>query len=331
MTRRCIALLSGGLDSMLAIRIMQRMDIEVEAINFKTMFTCCQDASAQAARDLGVKLTVLQTEEDYLDLIKNPEFGYGKGANPCVDCRIYMFKKAKRYMEQTGASFIISGEVVGQRPMSQKKQDLDIISCHSDLEGLLLRPLSAKLLPPTLPEREGWVDREKLYDIQGRSRKQLIKLAHEFELKEIPTPSTGCSLTEPLFSRKVFDLFQIEDSKEMWDYELLKIGKHYRFDNQTKVIVARNEEEYYQLQYFHEIPESRSEAFIDPDDFAGPGAIIAGPLTDQSLDYACGLVLRFANSAGGHCRVRIRTRDSDSVRRAVLTDDARTAETVATV
>ena len=144
---------------MLAIRIMQAQGIEVEALNFKTMFTCCQDLSAQAAHRLGVRLTVVSQEDDYLELIKNPRFGYGKGANPCVDCRIYMFERAQKFMEQIGADFIVSGEVVGQRPMSQKRRDLDVISHQSGLEDLLLRPLSAKLLLPTLPERKGLVDR----------------------------------------------------------------------------------------------------------------------------------------------------------------------------
>ena len=167
---RCVTLLSGGLDSMLAIRIMQAQGIEVEALNFKTMFTCCQDLSAQAAHRLGVRLTVVSQEDDYLELIKNPRFGYGKGANPCVDCRIYMFERAEKFMEQIGADFIVSGEVVGQRPMSQKRRDLDVISHQAGLEDLLLRPLSAKLLLPTLPERKGLVDRERLYAFQGRSR-----------------------------------------------------------------------------------------------------------------------------------------------------------------
>ena len=151
---RCLALLSGGLDSMLAIRLMQEQGIEVEAINFKTIFTCCQDTAAKAARDLGVRLTIIGQEDDYLDLVRKPMFGYGKGANPCIDCRIYMFERARLAMDQLGASFVVSGEVLGQRPKSQKRRDLEIIAFHSDLEDLLLRPLSAKLLPPTRPERE---------------------------------------------------------------------------------------------------------------------------------------------------------------------------------
>ena len=188
---RCVVLLSGGLDSMLAIRIMQEQGIEVEALNFKTMFTCCQDTSAQAARALNVPITVVGQEEDYLDLIREPQFGYGKGANPCVDCRIYMFQRAYKFMETVDAQFIVSGEVVGQRPMSQKRSDLKVIANYSGLEDLLLRPLSAKVLEPTKPERDGLVDREKLYDFQGRSRKGLIALAREFGFSEdmIPTPS----------------------------------------------------------------------------------------------------------------------------------------------
>ncbi|MFT5527398.1 MAG: tRNA-specific 2-thiouridylase, partial [Pirellulaceae bacterium] len=240
---RCVALLSGGLDSMLAIRLMQEQGIEVEALNFKTIFTCCQDLSAHAARDIGVRLTVVGQEDDYLELIKKPQFGYGKGANPCVDCRIYMFEKAKVFMEQVDAKFIISGEVMGQRPMSQKRKDLAIISEKSDLEDLLLRPLSAKIMEPTLPEREGWVDREKLYGFFGRSRKGLIRLAHELGLKDIPTPSTGCSLTEPQFSRTVHDLIRNEPEKGRWDFELLNIGRHFRLDKQTKVVVGRDQTE----------------------------------------------------------------------------------------
>ena len=190
------ALLSGGLDSMLAIRLMQQQDIEVEGLNFKTIFTCCQDQAGQAARQLGIQLTVVGQDDDYLELIKKPQFGYGRGANPCVDCRIYMFQIAKTYMEQTDAQFIVSGEVVGQRPMSQKRRDLNVISHHSELDDRLLRPLSAKLLPPTWPEREGLVDRQQLFDFSGRGRKGLIALAKRFGFKEIPSPSTGCALTE---------------------------------------------------------------------------------------------------------------------------------------
>ena len=290
---RCVTLLSGGLDSMLAIRIMQDQGIEVEALNFKTMFTCCQDLSAQAAHRLGVRLTVVSQEDDYLELIKNPRFGYGKGANPCVDCRIYMFERAEKFREQIGADFIVSGEVVGQRPMSQKRRDLDVISQQSGLEDLLLRPLSAKLLLPTLPERKGLVDRDRLYAFQGRSRKGLIRLAKAYGLDEVPTPSTGCALTEPLFGKKVHDLIQIQVDPQPWDFQLVKIGRHFRFDNQTRVILGRNEAENHQLEYSHRLPEATSTALLDPENFSGPVALVSGPPTEQAIEFALALVLRY--------------------------------------
>ena len=279
---------------MLAVRIMQEHGVEVEGLNFKTIFTCCQDQAGQAAHELGVRLTVLAQEDDYLDLVKYPVFGYGKGANPCVDCRIYMFERAKVFMEQIGAQFIVSGEIVGQRPMSQKRRDLEVIAFHSRLEDVLLRPLSAKLLPPTLPEREGWVDRQKLYAIRGRSRKELIELAAKYGLKSVPSPSTGCALTEQLFALKVHDLINFDPASQKWDFEMLKLGRHFRFDSSTKVIVGRREAENEQLEYMYRLPESHASAMLFPENFTGPRTIVIGALTDESLEYAVGLVMRYS-------------------------------------
>ncbi len=327
MTKRCVVLLSGGLDSMLAVRIMQEQGIEVEALNFKTVFTCCQDQSAQKARDLGVRLTVVGQEDDYLDLVKKPQFGRGKGANPCVDCRIYMFEKAKRFMHQIGADFIVSGEVAGQRPMSQKRRDLDRIAYHSDLDDLLLRPLSAKLLRPTLPEREGWVDREQLYNIEGRSRKRLIALAKKYGLKEIPSPSTGCSLTEPKFSKKVFDLIDSPGESRRWDFELLKIGRHFRFDSHTKVVLGRDETENEQLRYAHQLPDAASSAVIVPENFAGPRALVIGPRTDEAIEFAASLMLRYAREYDpDNALVRV----DDQVINAAKNERAQALATIAT-
>jgi tRNA-specific 2-thiouridylase len=208
-----------------------------------------------------------------------------------------MFQGAKRFMEQIGAQFIVSGEVVGQRPMSQKKRDLDVISFHSELEDLLLRPLSAKLLPPTLPERNGWVDRSRLYGIKGRGRRELIALGEKYGLKNIPTPSTGCALTEPLFSQKVHDLINFDLDAERWDFELLKIGRHFRFDEQTKVIVGRDETDNEQLDYMYRLPEAKAGAMLYPENFMGPRVVVTGPLTDASLDFAIGLIMRYSKQA----------------------------------
>ena len=326
---RCVTLLSGGLDSMLAIRIMQAQGIEVEALNFKTMFTCCQDLSAQAAHRLGVRLTVVSQEDDYLELIKNPRFGYGKGANPCVDCRIYMFERAEKFMEQIGADFIVSGEVVGQRPMSQKRRDLDVISHQSGLEDLLLRPLSAKLLLPTLPERKGLVDRERLYAFQGRSRKGLIRLAKAYGLDEVPTPSTGCALTEPLFGKKVHDLIQIQVDPQPWDFQLVKVGRHFRFDDQTKVILGRDQTENQQLEYSHRLPEATSTALFDPESFSGPVALLSGPPTDEAIEFALGLVLRYGTKTSETDNtVSVSIGEETTMRLATAHPEATAAETI---
>lgn len=331
MTVRCVALLSGGLDSMLAIRLMQQQGIEVEAVNFKTIFTCCQDQAGQAARDLGVRLTVLKQEDDYLELLRYPKFGYGKGANPCVDCRIYMIEKAKRFMEHIGARFIVTGEVVGQRPMSQKRHDLDVVEHHSNCDDLLLRPLSAKLMPPTLPEREGWVDRDKLYGFRGRSRKELIQLAKQLDLPVIPTPSTGCALTEPGFGFKVFDLLEHTTSDDRWEFELLKVGRHFRFNEQTKIVVGRNETENDQLHYMHQLPDARSSASLFPENFIGPRSLVIGPPHEEAIDFAAALILRYSKRyEADNAMIRVETETGRSLLRARPIPEALTIPTIAT-
>ncbi len=327
---RAVVLLSGGLDSQLAVRILQEEGIEVEALNFKTIFTCCQDQAGQTARDLGVRLTVIGQDDDYLDLIKKPQFGRGKGANPCVDCRIYMFRKAKTFMEEVGARFIASGEVVGQRPMSQKRSDLDVIAYHSDLDGLLLRPLSAKLLPPTLPEREGWVDRERLYGIGGRGRKELLELAKKFGLRHVPSPSTGCALTEVQFSRKVFDVLKHAPEANRWEFELLKIGRHFRYDAQTKVVVGRREEENAHLEYMHAHPDAGESSLLIPENFLGPSALLLGPAKSDAVEFAVGLLVRYGKTET--CtdpRVRLERQGQTEVLDAAPHPAALAAETIA--
>ncbi|HUG68527.1 MAG TPA: hypothetical protein VMM76_12310, partial [Pirellulaceae bacterium] len=225
-----------------------------------------------------------------------------------------------------GADFIVSGEVAGQRPMSQKRRDLDRIAYHADLEDLLLRPLSAKLLRPTLPEREGWVDREQLYNIEGRGRKRLIALARKYGLKAIPTPSTGCSLTEPKFSKKVFDLIKSPGESRRWDFELLKIGRHFRFDAQTKVILGRDEAENDQLQYAHQLPDAASTAAFVPENFAGPRALLIGPRTDEAIAFAASLMLRYSRDYdSGNALVRV----DDQIINAAESERAKSIETIA--
>lgn len=289
MNRKAVVLLSGGLDSTLAVKILQKQGIEIEAINFQTMFGCCKDDARQVAYELGIKFTMLPVGMDYVEIVKNPKYGVGKGINPCVDCRIYMFKMAKKLMETIGASFLISGEVLGQRPMSQRFDCFETIERDSGLEGLIVRPLSAKLLEPSMPEKEGVVNREALYDIQGRSRAKLLRLAREFGMENPPTPSTGCALTEPEFAKKVRDIFQHMEDYERWQFEVLKIGRHFRIDAETKLILGKDAGENEYLEYLH----PRETTLLTPINFSGPSALLIGPLTDMKLREASKILLSY--------------------------------------
>ena len=323
MKTRAIVLLSGGLDSMLAIRILQEQDVEVEAINFQTLFTCCKNTAAQAARQLGVRMTVIGQEDDYLEVVRKPKHGYGKGANPCVDCRIYMFEAARRYADDVGAEVIASGEVLGQRPMSQKRKDLLLIANSCGLEDRLLRPLSAKLLPPTKAEREGHIDRDRLYDFWGRGRKGLIALAKQFGFKDIPSPSTGCSLTETSFAPKVHDLIQLDAGSMRWDFELLNTGRHLRINEETKIVVGRREAENQVLAEMFRRPDCRASLFLEPENFAGPSLMVLGPDTAENERLAGGMLLRYAKEYSiGEARAKLSRPNGESSSVLVEPDEA---------
>ncbi len=252
MNKKAIAMLSGGLDSILAVRLVQEQGIEIHAINFLTIFcTCthkgCQHAATQAAKQLNIPLKVLNITEEYLEIIKKPKHGYGSNMNPCIDCRIFTFGMAKKYMEEIGASFIITGEVLGERPMSQRRDAILLIEKEVGLKGRILRPLSAKLFDPTLAEKEGIVDREKLLEISGRSRKPQIELAKNFNINDYPCPAGGCLLTDPGFAKRIRDLL---DHNELIldNVRLLKFGRHFRLSEEAKLVVGRDEGENGELE-----------------------------------------------------------------------------------
>ena len=291
--RKAVALFSGGLDSMLAIRILQEQGFEVEALNIRTIFDCCKVPAAQAATDLGVRVTVLSVGDDYLDVLRHPRHGYGKAFNPCVDCRGYMGRMARQLMEEIGACVVITGELLGQRPNSQKRPQLDIVAREAGLRGRLLRPLSAKLLPPTIPETEGLIDREKLYDFTGRSRKPLIELAEELGITEIPTPSPGCALTEKTFAPRVKDLLDRQPHASRWDFELLSTGRHFRCRAETKIIIGRDERENAMLQAFFRRRDASVAAFVEPDNFIGPVGLIVGCPDEEAIGLAGALLVRY--------------------------------------
>ena len=310
MEKKALALLSGGLDSTLAICIVKEQGIAIEAINFQTIFSCCKDDAQGVAYKLGVPFTMLKVGDDYLKVVEKPKHGYGKAMNPCVDCRSYMFLMAKKFMHQIGASFLISGEVLGQRPMSQKRRDFDVIEKDTGLCGLILRPLSAKRLPPTEPERQGIIDRSKLYGLQGRSRQKLYELAKKYGIESPPAPSSGCALTSPDFAKKVRDVFATRPDYERWEFEILKIGRHYRLDPETKAIISKNHRENVYLEA-HQKPGT---FLMTCDNFGGPSALVQGGKTPERIRKVAAMMLRYAqNKLPEICKIKIWDEESPEI------------------
>jgi len=246
---KAVALWSGGLDSILAVKLMlDQGNVSVHPVRFSTPFSESRavnngtKTSEGILKDSGLILETINLGKEYLRIIRNPEYGYGKNMNPCIDCRIYMLKEAKKYLEQLGGSFLITGEVLGQRPMSQTRQAMKLIEKRAEVAGLVLRPLCAKLLEPTLAEEKGWVDRSKLFALSGRSRRTQLELAETMNIGDFPSPAGGCLLTDPGFSLRLKDLFDCEEV-DLGDIELLKIGRHFRFSPEAKLVVSRNKDE----------------------------------------------------------------------------------------
>jgi len=236
---KAIALFSGGLDSLLAVELIRRQNIEVLCVTFTTPFFDARKALS-ASRQINIPLEIKDITSEHLIMLKSPRYGYGKNMNPCIDCHTLMLNIAGRIMEETGSNFIITGEVLGQRPMSQNKQSLYVVSKNSGYHDYILRPLSAQLLDPTNPERENVIDRSKLLSIQGRGRKDQMNLAAHFGIAHFPPPAGGCLLTDPVFSRRLRDLLSHQKDPDIRDYELLKHGRHFRISEHCKIIVGRN-------------------------------------------------------------------------------------------
>jgi len=285
MTRvKAISLLSGGLDSILATELIRRQGIEVITFNVKTPFGIPKkDGSSeavQAAEQLKVPLKVLCVEQDYIRMLRNPKHGYGKNLNPCVDCKIFILKKAKKYAKEIGADFIFTGEVLGERPMSQHGPALKVIAEGSGLKGKLLRPLSAKLLAETAAEKKGLVDRTKLLSIQGRSRKPQFALAQEYGITVYPSPAGGCLLTCEEYCKKLRDLFENKKHISATDIGLLRVGRHFRF-GKNKIIVGRNEVE----NNFLTANKIRSDFYFETCNVVGPTTLLQGPKTQTCELY----------------------------------------------
>jgi len=289
-----LGLLSGGLDSILATEIIQKQGIRVIAFNVKSPFCLCKKdgcAAVDAAKQLNVPLKMVAAKEDYLRMLKKPKHGYGRNMNPCIDCRIFLFKKAKKYAKEIGANFIFTGEVLDERPMSQHYQTMRLIEKEAGLQGKVLRPLSARLLPETEAEKKGYINREKLLDIQGRSRKPQLKLAEEFNIKDFPCPAGGCLLTYEQYAKKIKDLFEHKKRISMADVTLLRIGRHFRF-NRNKIIVGRNEEENKLLTE----RKTQNEFYFELPDIVGPITILQGPKTKKAIKIAAELTAFYSDA-----------------------------------
>src|SRR5574338_242767 len=300
---KAVALLSGGLDSSLAVRMMLEQGVDVEAVAVKTPFCdfdCgkgCGHRVKEVADELGIKLKTVYFGEDYLEMLKNPKHGYGSGMNPCIDCRGMMYKAAKDHMEKIGAEFVITGEVLFQRPMSQNNRALRIIEEESGMQGKVLRPLSAKHLEPTDAEKSGSVDRSRLGEIKGRSRKGQLALAKQFGIAEPPNAAGGCLLTDPAFSVRIRDLMGHSNQlPSLNDVDLLKVGRHFRLDERTKLVVGRNEEENGIIKAL----ATDSDVVLEAKDFVGPTCILrSGAMTDQLVSAAASIALRYSDAPRG--------------------------------
>lgn len=294
---KALALLSGGLDSTLAVRVLLEQNIEVEAINFTSPFCLCSgrntgcSAAATAASGLGIRLYHETCGQEYLDMIANPKYGYGRNMNPCLDCRIFKLRRAKEWMERIGASFLVTGEVLNQRPMSQRRDTLDICERDADLRGMILRPLSAKVLRPTIPEERGWVDRNRLLAFSGRGRQPQIALAEELGVMDYPCPSGGCLLTYAEFAAKIRDVLKYAKRLTSWDCAMLRVGRHFRLDGGTKLVVGKSLEENERL-----LQLAREGCMVlDSSPLPGPIALAFGPLTPSDMSTAAAIVARYAD------------------------------------
>jgi tRNA U34 2-thiouridine synthase MnmA/TrmU len=325
---KAIAMISGGLDSTLALAMIRSQGVEVKAVTFYTGFcitetqrrkggrqdgTMPQNEALRAAADLDVDVEYVDISgQAYLDMLLNPRYGYGANANPCVDCRIFMMKRAKAIMEAEGADFIFTGEVLGQRPKSQRRDTLWAIERESGLKGRLVRPLSAKLLEPSIPELEGILDREKLGDISGRGRTRQIEMANEMGLLEWPQPAGGCCfLTDEAFSRKFFDVLgQQEAAGEprhlaQADIVLLTIGRHFRLSPTAKLIVGRTEVENGVLETYAE-----GRARLVAARHKGPIGLVEGEPTWEQRQLAASIVARYGKGKDDP-QVEVEWRDPD--------------------
>ncbi len=292
---KALGLCSGGLDSMLSALLLQHQGIRVSFISFETPFFSSASAK-KASLQTGIPLIIKDITDDYMEMMKDPKAGFGKNMNPCMDCHTLMFSKAGEILKTEGFHFLFSGEVAGQRPKSQNKNSLRYVEKNSGFEGLILRPLSAKLLPITQVEKRGLVDREKLMDISGRSRKIQFQMAKDFGIKEYPSPAGGCLLTDKIFSERLKDLMEVQTVFDKHGLHLLKYGRHFRLDSKTKVIVGRSQQDNELLMEHY---QEDADVLLKHVALPGPDVILTGDANQKNIEKAALICAGYTKSSEG--------------------------------
>ncbi len=323
---RAVALLSGGLDSTLAVRMLREQGVEVHAVNFNTGFCLTDHArkvrkpedmkklrneALRAGADLDVEVEIIDISKEYLDILTNPKHGYGSAANPCIDCRIFMLKKARERMEEIGADFVATGEVLGQRPMSQMRPVMNLIERESGLKGKLLRPLSAQHLPPTEPEQQGLVDRAELGALRGRTRAGQMELAAKFGIDDFPQPAGGCCfLTDQNYAKKFRDFMAHWDGArelKLEDFLILKVGRHFRLSPRVRAIVGRMEGENKFLSYF-----AAGHWLLTTPDLPGPTTWVDGDPDEAEFAKLAAITARYSDCPDGVATRILAERDAET-------------------
>jgi tRNA-specific 2-thiouridylase len=313
---KAIAMISSGLDSMLAAKIMRDQGIDVLGLHCVFRFDPTTGSDTQTGLEklfepVGIPIRVEEITEPFFQMVLNPPHGYGKGVNPCIDCKIFMFRHAKRIMEETDAQFLITGEVVAQRPMSQHKPTLFHIEKQAGLQRLIVRPLSARILPPTLPEEKGWIHRDQLYEISGRNRREQMALAESFGIRTYNQPAGGCVLTDPAYAKRAKVLLRHRDKSTLCpeDFNLLRLGRHFWMEEGLHVVVGRHEKDNEYLESFR----SGRWAF-EAADVTGPLVLAEGIRHEDDLRLAAGITARYCGrSKAGIFRIRYKNAEKSGI------------------
>lgn len=307
---RALALFSGGLDSMLACRVIAAQGIEVTAVKYVTPFFDHnllgqeEEYRSSIKEKYGINVVVKDISGDYLDLLRHPPHGFGKHFNPCIDCKILMIRKTMELMSEYGASFIISGEVIGQRPMSQRRDTLRIIERESGSTGILMRPLCARSLKPTEPEEQGLVDRESLPDFNGRSRTPQMKLAESFGIKDYPSPAGGCILTDPVLGERIKSLYNELEQVSVADIKFILTGRQFRLPHGGHLIMGRRKKENERVAGLRQPGDIQ----LQPDDRPGPSGLLRYTDHPEDIEYAASLIVNYSKKSDDlpvECPVRI--------------------------